>query len=55
MRTFHHIQFEGKSKPLFFMPKKFSVKSLYFMDELLLLIAAVTINSYYLLVSLSIA
>ena len=55
MRTFHHIQFEGKSKRFFFMPKKFLVKSLYFMDELLLLIAAISINSYYLLVSVIIA
>ena len=55
MRTFDHIKFEGKSKLLFCMAKKFSVKSLYFMDELLLLIAAVSINSYYLLVSVIIA
>ena len=52
MRTFQHIQFEGKSKRLLFMRGMFSVYSLYFMDNLLLLIAAVSINSYYLLVSL---
>ena len=32
------------------MQGMFSVHSLYFMDELLLLIAAVSINSYYFLV-----
>ena len=48
MHTFHHIQFEGNSKWLFFMQGMFSVHSLYFMDKLLLLIAAVSINSYYL-------
>ena len=52
MRTFHHIQFEHNSKWLFFMQGMFSVHSLYFMDKLLLLIPAVSINSYYLLVSL---
>ena len=55
MRSFHNIQFEGNSKPLFFMKGMFSVHSLYFMDKLLLLIAAVSINSYYLLVSIIIA
>ena len=50
MRTFHHIQFESNSKPLFFMQGMFSVHSVYFDDELLLLIVAVCINSYYLLV-----
>ena len=55
MRTFHNIKFEGKSKRLFFMQGMFSVHSLYFLDKLLLLIAAVSINSYYLLASLSIA
>ena len=52
MCTFHNIQFEGHSKRLFFMQGMFLVHSLYFMDKLLLLIAAVSINSYYLLVSL---
>ena len=52
IRTFHNIQFEGHSKRLFFMQGMFSVHSLYFMDKLLLLIPAVSINSYYLLVSL---
>ena len=33
----------------------FSVHSLYFLDKLLLLIVAVSINSYYLLVSVIIA
>ena len=55
MRTFDHIQFEGKSKRLFFMPASFSVHSLYFMDKLLLLIVAVGTNSPYLLVSVIIA
>ena len=55
MRTHHHIQFEGNSKRLFFMQGMFSVHSLYFMDKLLLLIAAVSINSYYLLMSVIIA
>ena len=55
MRTLNHIQFEGKSKRLFLMEGMFSVNSLYFIDKVLLLIAAVSINSYYLLVSLSIA
>ena len=55
MRTFHHIQFERNSKRLFFMQGMFSVHSLYFMDKLLLLIPAVSINSYYLLVPLIIA
>ena len=35
MRTFHHIQFEGNSKRLFFMEGMFSVHSVYFEDELL--------------------
>ena len=52
MRTFHHIQFERNSKRLFLMQGMFSVHCLYFMDKLLLLIGAVSINSYYLLVSL---
>ena len=52
MCTFNHIQFEGKSKRLFLMEGMFSVDSLYFMDKLLLLIAAVSINTYYLLVSI---
>ena len=55
MRTCHHIQFEGKSKRLFFMQGMFSVHSVYFEVELLLLIVTVFINSYYLLVWLSIA
>ena len=55
MRTFDHIQFEANSKRLFFMQGMFSVHCLYFMAKLLLLIAAVSINSYYLLVSLIIA
>ena len=55
MRTFDHIQFEGKSKRLFLIQRMFSVYSLYFLDKLLLLIAAVSINSYYLVVSLIIA
>ena len=55
MRTLNHIQFEGKSKRLFLMEGMFSVDSLYFMDQLLLLIPAVSINSYYLLVSVIIA
>ena len=55
MHTFHHIQFEGKSKRLFFIQGMFFVNSLYFLDKLLLLIAAVSINSYYLLVSIIIA
>ena len=50
MRTFHHIQFEGNSKQLFLMQGMFSVHSLYFDNEVLLLIAAVCINIYYLLV-----
>ena len=52
MCTFHNIKFEGHSKRLFFMQGMFSVHSLYFMDKLLLLIPPVSINSYYLLVSL---
>ena len=55
MRTLNNIHFEGKSKGLLFMGRMFSVHSLYFMDKLLLLIAAVSINSYYLLVSVIIA
>ena len=55
MRTLNHIQFEGKGKRLFLIQVKFSVNSLYFMDKLLLLIPAVSINSYYLLVSVIIA
>ena len=55
MRTFQLIQFEGKSKRLFFMEGMFSVHSVYFNDELLLLIVAVSINIYYILVSLIIA
>ena len=55
MPTFHYIQFLGKSKRLSLIQGKFSVNSLYFMDKMLLLIPAVSINSYYLLVSLSIA
>ena len=55
MRTLNHIQFEGKSKRLFLMQGMFSVHSVYFDDELLLLIVAVCINSYYLLVSVIIA
>ena len=35
MRTFHHIQFEGNSKWLFFMEGMFSVHYVYFKDELL--------------------
>ena len=50
MRTFHLIKFEGKSKQLFLMQGMFSVHSVYFDDELLLLIVAVCINSCYLLV-----
>ena len=45
MRTLHHIQFEGNSKRLFFMQGMFSVYSVYFEDELFLLIVAVCINS----------
>ena len=55
MPTFNHIQIEGNSKPLFFIPVRFSVDYLYFMDKVLLLIVAVRINSHYLLVSLIIA
>ena len=55
MRTFHHIQFQRNSKWLFLMQGMFSVNSLYFMDKLLLLIAAVSSNSHYLLVSIIIA
>ena len=55
IRTIHNIKFEGHSKRLFFMQGMFSVHSLYFMDKLLLLIPAVSINSYYILVSLIIA
>ena len=55
MCTFHKIKFEGHSKRLFFMQGMFSVHSVYFMDKLLLLIPAVSINCYYLLVSLIIA
>ena len=55
MHTFHHIQFEGNSKPLFFMQGMFSVNFVFFEDELLLLIVAVWIISYYLLVSIIIA
>ena len=55
MRTFHHIQFESKSKPLLFMQGIFSVHSVYFEDKLLLLIVVVCINSYYVLVSIIIA
>ena len=55
IRTFHHIQFEANSKRLFFMQGMFSIHCVYFMDKLLLLIAAVSINSYYLLVSIIIA
>ena len=51
IRTFHNIKFEGHIKQLFFIPGMFSVHSLYFMDKLLLLIAPVSINSYYLLES----
>ena len=51
IRTFHHIQFEGNSKRLFLVQGMFSVHSVYF-DEVLLLIVAVCINSYYLLVSI---
>ena len=50
MRTFYHIQFEGNMKRFFLMQGMFSVHSVYFDDELLLLIVAVCINSYYLLV-----
>ena len=52
MRTFHHIQFKGKSKWLFLLQGMFSVHSVYFDDEVLLLIVAVCINSYYFLVSI---
>ena len=45
MRTCHDIDFEGNIKQLFLMPGMFSVHSLYFMDKLLLLIAAVSIFS----------
>ena len=41
MFTFHHIHFEGNSKPLFFMQLMFSVHPFYFKDKLLLLVAAV--------------
>ena len=52
MRTFNHIQIEGKSKRMFCMAGMFSVNSLFFMEKLLMLIVAVSINSYYLLVSI---
>ena len=52
IRTFHDIQFQRNSKRLFLMQGMFSFHSLFFMDQLLLLIPAVSINSYYLLVSL---
>ena len=55
MRTFRHVEFEANSKWLSLIQGMFSVNSLYFMDKLLLLIAAVSINSYYLLVSVIIA
>ena len=54
MRTFNHIQIEGKSKRMFCMPGMFSVNSLFFMEKLLMLIVAFSINSYYLLVSINI-
>ena len=49
MRTFYDIQFEGNRNGLFFMQGMVFVHSLYFMDSLLLLIAAVSINNYYFL------
>ena len=52
MRTFHHSKFEGNSKRLFLIQAMFLVHCLYFKDKVLLLIAAVSINSYYLLVLL---
>ena len=55
MRTFHHIHFEGNRKLLFFMQGIFLVNFVYFEDELLLLIVAVWIYSYYLLLSIIIA
>ena len=55
MRSFHNIQFEGKRKGLFLMQGMFSVHSVYFMDKLVPLIAAVCINSYYLLLLMIIA
>ena len=55
MRTFHHIKFEGKSKRLFFMHEMFLVTYFYFMDKVPYFIVAVSINSYYLLVSMIIA
>ena len=55
MRTFHHIQFEANRKRLFFMEGMFSAHFVCFADELLLLILAVWINSYYLLASIIIA
>ena len=55
MRTFHHIQFEGNSKRLFLMQGLFSVKFVYFKEEVLFFNVAVSINSYYLLVSIIIA
>ena len=55
MRTFNHIHLEGNSKRIFCMPGMFSVNSLFFMEKLLMLIVAVSINSHYLLVSINIA
>ena len=55
MCTFHHIQFEGNSKRLFFMHGMFLVTFFYFMDKVPYFIVAVSINSYYLLVAMIIA
>ena len=55
MRTFHHIQFEANRKRLLLMQGIFSVHCFHCMEKLLLLIAAVSINNYYFLLSLIIA
>ena len=55
MRTFHNIQFEGNSKQLVLMQGLFSVNFVYFKEEVLFFNLAVSINSYYLLVSMIIA
>ena len=52
IHTFHHIQFGRNSKGVLFIQGMFLLHSLYFIDKLLLLIADVSINIYYLLVSL---
>ena len=56
IRTFSsHSVWRQEQTHCFFMQGMFSVHLVYFADELLLLIVAVCINSYYLLVSIIIA